>query len=85
MYNYYEHVPYYARRVLVSSAVVAICGVSLDYLWFLSLPRTNVPANTAIYQSSLLFTFLLSVPILRERVTVLKVRDTIIPSITFTS
>ena len=36
-------------------------------------PPTSVPANTAIYQSAVMFTFLLSVPILKERVTVLKV------------
>ena len=35
----------------------------------------SVPANTAVYQSCVAFVFVLSVPILRERVTVVKVRE----------
>ena len=33
----------------------------------------SVPANTAIYQSAVAFTFILSVPILREKISVVKV------------
>lgn len=34
--------------------------------------RSSVPANVAIYQSAVAFTFILSVPLLRESVTVVK-------------
>jgi len=43
------------------------------YFWYLSLTRTNIPANTAIYQCTAAIVFVISVPILRERVTVMKV------------
>ena len=39
----------------------------------MSSPPTSIPANTAVFQSTVMFAFILSVPILRERVTVLKV------------
>jgi drug/metabolite transporter (DMT)-like permease len=41
--------------------------------WYLSLESTSVAANTAIYMSLPAFIFVLSVPVLRERPTVLKV------------
>ncbi|XP_019851351.1 PREDICTED: uncharacterized transporter C405.03c-like [Amphimedon queenslandica] len=61
------------KRALWSSAVVSVTSLLSAYFWYLSLPQTSVPANVAIYQSAVAFTFILSVPLLRESVTVVKI------------
>ena len=43
------------------------------YISFCFTSLYSVPANTAIYQSAVAFVFVLSVPILRERITAVKV------------
>eukprot|EP00300_Choanocystis_sp_HF-7_P041059 c7679_g1_i1.p1 GENE.c7679_g1_i1~~c7679_g1_i1.p1 ORF type:complete len:329 (-),score=77.48 c7679_g1_i1:81-1067(-) len=42
------------------------------YAWYLSLPITIPSANNAIFQSCCAFVFLLSIPLLKERITVMK-------------
>ena len=44
-----------------------------NYTWYLSLPRTEVAANTAIYESAPAFVFIFSIPILGESVNLSKV------------
>ena len=61
------------KVLLIASGILAAVGLVSAYTWYISLTQTSVPANTAIYQSASAFVFVLSVPILRERVTVLKV------------
>ena len=78
LYMATEHLPtmsafHIFRRVMWSSALISSLQIVSGYFWYLSLSRTNVPANTAIYQSAAAFTFILSVPILREKVTLVKV------------
>lgn len=36
------------------------------------VPHHSIPANTAIYQSAAAFVFIISVPLLKERVTLVK-------------
>jgi multidrug transporter EmrE-like cation transporter len=43
------------------------------YTWYLSLSRTFVSVNTAIYNSSCVFVFVFSVAVLKEKVSVLKI------------
>eukprot|EP00727_Mastigamoeba_balamuthi_P001857 m51a1_g11669 hypothetical protein (297) ;mRNA; r:7564-8586 len=45
----------------------------VEYSWYLSLPRTSVSVNTAIYNSSPAFVFIFSIFLIRDRVTVCKV------------
>ncbi|XP_062504649.1 uncharacterized protein LOC134181393 [Corticium candelabrum] len=52
---------------------LAFCSFASGYTWYLSLSRTSVSGNTAVYQSQSAFVFLLSVIFLKEKVTVLKV------------
>ena len=47
-------------------------------MYYIIMYYSSVPANTSVYQSAVAFVFILSVPILRERVTVVKVRNTIL-------
>lgn len=48
--------------------LLAVCG----YSWYLSLPITSVSANTSIYNSASIFVFILSIFILKEKITILK-------------
>lgn len=43
------------------------------YTWYLSLSRTFVSVNTAIYNSSCVFVFVFSVAVLKEKVSLLKI------------
>ena len=43
------------------------CIISIDFC------ISSVPANTAIYQSAAAFVFIISVPLLKERITLVKV------------
>ncbi|MCZ6992462.1 hypothetical protein OH407_24335, partial [Salmonella enterica] len=49
---------------LLLQALSALNG----FTWYLSLPHTLVAANNAIYQSASSVVFLLSIPVLGERV-----------------
>ena len=53
--------------------MISISDLLGAYFWYLSLHRTSVAANTAICQSAIAVVFLLSVFILKESITVLKV------------
>ena len=64
---------YSFKYYLLISFFFTIVIFAFNYTWYLSLPRTEVAANTAIYESATAFVFLISVPILGERVTLVKV------------
>ena len=57
------------------SVCESVCAVLLKLALFCCIPclPCSVAANSAVYMSMTAFTFILSVPVLRERVTVLKV------------
>ncbi|XP_064384579.1 uncharacterized protein LOC135333537 isoform X2 [Halichondria panicea] len=61
------------RSLGIWSGLIAAVGLVSGYTWYLSLSRTNVPANTAIFQCAAAVVFIISVPLLKERVTVLKI------------
>jgi solute carrier family 35 protein F5 len=63
----------HCRRALILSGVFNVVTLAGGITWYLSLESTSVAANTAIYMSLPAFIFVLSVPVLRERPTVLKV------------
>ena len=69
---------YSFKYYLLISFFFTIVIFAFNYTWYLSLPRTEVSTNTAIYESATAFVFLISVPILGERVTLVKVLSLII-------
>ena len=58
----------------ISSFPYFLCG----WFWYLSFAHTSVTANTAIYDSSFVFVFLLSMVMLHERVSVLKIASVLV-------
>jgi len=64
---------HYAVWLPVLAAVVAACA----YTWFISLHGMPVSANTAVYNTTPVFVFVLSVPLLGEAVTAKKVLATL--------
>jgi drug/metabolite transporter (DMT)-like permease len=63
---------YYLRKHFIVSFFLAVLGFVTVYTWYLSLPWTIVSVNTAIYNCSCVGVFILSVIMLKERVSVLK-------------
>lgn len=63
----------FSRKLFLSSGFLAFVSMFSAYMWYQSLSKTNIPANTAIFQSASVFVFIISVPLLREKVTLLKV------------
>ena len=61
-----------SRRMLGGSFLLALFWTASAYLWFVSLHLTLVSVNNCLFQSSAVFVFALSVPLLKERVTLLK-------------
>ncbi|CEM02758.1 unnamed protein product [Vitrella brassicaformis CCMP3155] len=55
-----------------ASIPIGILAFVSGWFWYLSLPRTSVSGNTAIYQSSCTMVYLISIFVLKERVTWLK-------------
>jgi solute carrier family 35 protein F3/4 len=51
----------------------AVLLFMVAYTWYLSLSRTYVSVNTAIYNSACVFVFLFSVGLLKEKVSLLKI------------
>ena len=68
-----KKVIYTWKYYLLISCIFTVLVFCFNYSWYLSLPRTEVAANTAIYEAATAFVFILSVPILGERVTLIKV------------
>lgn len=64
---------HYMLWVPVLGAVVAGCA----YTWFISLNGMPVSANTAVYNTTPIFVFIISVPVLGEKVTLKKVLATV--------
>lgn len=67
-----------SKQLIILSCFLAIVSFSSAYSWYYSLARTNIPANTAIYQSACVWVFILSIFLLKERITVLKILAVII-------
>eukprot|EP00727_Mastigamoeba_balamuthi_P006802 m51a1_g2742 hypothetical protein (444) ;mRNA; f:926846-928481 len=45
----------------------------VEYSWYLSLPRTSISVNTAIYNSSPAFVFVFSIFLIRDKINVCKI------------
>ena len=60
-------------EVALASYLVVLLLLLLCVFLFVCVCVCSIPANTAIYQSACVWVFLLSIFLLRERVTVLKV------------
>ena len=58
---------------LWSACIIHANDVTYSDVSFDVLHPYSIPANTAIYQSAAAFVFIISVPLLRERVTLIKV------------
>ena len=67
--------------LLWHSFLLSIVSAACAYIWYLSLHRTLVSVNNVLYQSSAVFVYLLSVPILAEPVTVAKVCSVLISAV----
>lgn len=61
------------RHMLLLSFLFNLIGLGSSLTWYISLPQTSVSANTAIYNSSSALVFLMSVWLLRERPSLLKI------------
>eukprot|EP00947_MAST-08B_sp_MAST-8B-sp1_P005516 g5516.t1 len=60
-------------RSLGTVFFLSILSTSCAYVWYMSLHRTLVSVNNVLYQSSAIFVYLLSVPLLGEKVSVVRV------------
>jgi len=58
-----------AKVSLILVPIMFICALT----WMMSLPLTSVEVNTGIYNSASLFVYAFSIPILHEKLSVLKV------------
>jgi hypothetical protein len=61
------------RGMLTSTLLLSIVVNLCAWAWFVSLPLTDPMVNTVIYQSCCVWCFLISVVVLNERVTCIKV------------
>lgn len=55
------------RPLLLPAGILGLIAFLLIYFWYLSLPRTLLSVNTAIYQSACVFVYIFSLIILRDR------------------
>lgn len=65
------------RDTLVNSFYLSILVNVCSWTWFLSIPLTEAMVNTVIYQSCCVWCFLISVVLLGEKVTLIKVVSTL--------
>ena len=66
-----------SRDTLVNSLFMAILANLCSWTWFMSIPLTEAMVNTVIYQSCCVWCFVISVVLLDERVTLIKVVSTL--------
>ena len=66
-----------SRDTLVNSFYLSILVNVCSWTWFLSIPLTEAMVNTVIYQSCCVWCFLISVVLLGEKVTLIKVVSTL--------
>jgi len=65
--------PFSAAYMFSRGCILNTLGYLSAYTWYMSLPITSVSANTAIYMCACAAVFLISIPVLREKITVVKV------------
>ena len=65
------------RDTLSSTFYLSILVNFVSWTWFLSIPLTDAMVNTVIYQSACVWCFLISVVLLGEKVTLIKVVSTL--------
>lgn len=65
--------PFSSLYMFTRACVLNVLGYISGYTWYMSLPITSVSANTAIYMCACAAVFLISIPVLREKITVIKV------------
>lgn len=71
-------IPLFSTQCLwVATGLMTLCFFS-GWLWYLSLPLTEVAANTTIYQCAAVFVYLLSIPLVGEKITFQKVSAVIV-------
>ncbi len=61
------------KHILITSVWMSWLLVLVAYAWYLSLPLTQVGANTTVYQSASVFVFIFSIFLLNEAATMRKV------------
>eukprot|EP00040_Diaphanoeca_grandis_P039468 m.259143 g.259143 ORF g.259143 m.259143 type:complete len:394 (-) comp37611_c0_seq1:108-1289(-) len=66
------------RTYLKWSTGLGIVIFASTYTWYLSLPLTSMAGNSAVYMTAPVFVFIFSVPLLKEKVTFLKVLATLL-------
>jgi drug/metabolite transporter (DMT)-like permease len=65
--------PFEWRHYVKMASVLSMVGLISGYTWYVSLDHTPLPSNTAVYQTAPVIVFAISVPVLGEKVTVVKV------------
>lgn len=55
------------KPFIIAGAVHGVTAFFLIYFWYLSLDKTILAANTAVYQSACIFVYFFSIIILKER------------------
>jgi len=65
-------------KVILTALMFSVFQYASALFWYLSLPLTSVSANTAIYQSSCIFIYILSIFMLKEKVTLGKVLSVLV-------
>ncbi|KAH3743280.1 hypothetical protein Pelo_15334 [Pelomyxa schiedti] len=58
---------------VAAAFILNLIAVACSYTWYLSLPRTSIAGNTAVYNSACAIVFVLSVIILHEKVALSKI------------
>lgn len=70
--------PFSEKYLFTRGCILNVMGFVSGYTWYMSLPLTSVSANTAIYMCACAAVFLISIPLLREKITVIKVLSLIV-------
>jgi len=69
----YDTEPFSVKYMFTRGCILNILGFISGYAWYMSLPITSVSGNTAVYMCACAAVFLISIPVLREKVTVINV------------
>ncbi|KAL5261229.1 hypothetical protein ACHWQZ_G007063 [Mnemiopsis leidyi] len=70
--------PFSSLYMFTRACILNVLGYISGYTWYMSLPITSVSANTAIYMCACAAVFLISIPVLREKITIIKVMSLLI-------
>ncbi|XP_063694354.1 uncharacterized protein LOC134826024 isoform X2 [Bolinopsis microptera] len=74
----HDQEPFSKGYMFTRACVLNVLGYISGYTWYMSLPITSVSANTAIYMCACAAVFIISIPVLREKITIIKVMSLLI-------